>query len=128
MAMSDGSTSRVLSQWVYGGSSVVSLACDIAILVAITTIVRRHRPDAYRALQSWAIGSLVVFLLMAVARAAVPYFAARESIEGYFRASALLTVMGVGLHVLLVVMLIRGLTALAQPPKPITVEGTPPYR
>lgn len=84
--MSDGFW-RSLNSLIYGGSSFVSFACEIAILVVISTIVRRHRPDAYQGLQLWAIGSLVVFVIF-----------------------------------------IRGLAALAQPPKPIVVEGLPPYR
>jgi hypothetical protein len=126
--MSEGSFWRSLSSWLYGGSSIVSLACDIAILVAITTIVRRHRPDAYRGLQLWAILSLGVFLFLTAARVVLPLLTARDGIESYFRVSAVLTILGTGLHVMLVFLLIRGLTALAQPPKPIPVEGAPPYR
>jgi hypothetical protein len=48
--------------------------------------------------------------------------------ESYFRMNALLTILGTGLHVVLVVIFIRGLAALAQPPKPVVVEGLPPYR
>lgn len=127
--MSDGIW-RALSSWIYGGSSFVSFACDVAILVVIATIVRRHRPDAYRGLLGWAIGSLGVFVLMTVARTVLPIVANTSSggMESYFRMSALLTIFGTALHVVLVVLFIKGLTALAQPPKPITIEGTPPYR
>jgi hypothetical protein len=127
--MSDGIW-RVLSSWIYGGSSFVSFVCDVAILVAIATIVRRHRPDAYQGLQVWAIGSLAVFVVMNVARIAMPVLARTSagSMESYFRMNALLTIVGTGLHVVLVVLFIRGLTALAQPPKPVAVVGAPPYR
>ena len=108
----------------------MAFACEIAILVAITTIVRRHRPDAYQGLLLWAIGSLVVFVVMNIARVAMPFLTRSSSagIESFFRASAFLTILGTGLHVVLVVIFIRGLAALAQPPKPIVVEGLPPYR
>ena len=127
--MSDGFW-RSLSSLIYGGSSFVLFACEIAILVAITTIVRRHRPDAYQGLLLWAVGSLVVFVVMNVARVAMPFLTRSSSagIESFFRASAFLTILGTGLHVVLVVIFIRGLAALAQPPKPIVVEGLPPYR
>ncbi len=127
--MSDGFW-RSLSSFIYGGSSFVSFACEIAILVVITTIVRRHRPDAYQGLQLWAIGSLVVFVVMNLARVMMPFLtrSSGDGMESFFRASTLLTILGTGLHVVLVVIFIRGLAALAQPPKPIVVEGLPPYR
>lgn len=127
--MSEGSIWRELSSWIYGSSSLLAFACDVAVLVVIATIVRRHRPDAYRGLQTWAIASLGTFAFMTVARIVMPLCAVRDSgIDGFYRWSAILTVLGMGLHVMLVVLLIRGLTALAQPPKPISVEGAPPYR
>jgi hypothetical protein len=127
--MSDGIW-RGLSSWIYGGSSFTSLICDVAILIVISTVVRRNRPDAYQGLQAWSIGSLVVFVVMYVARLVVPLFAKASSdgMEGYFRLNALLTIFGTGLHVVLVILFIKGLTALAQPPKPVAVEGAPPYR
>ena len=127
--MSDGIW-RALSTWIYGGSSFVSFVCDVAILVAIATIVRRHRPDAYQGLQVWAIGSLAVFVVMNIARIAMPFLTRSSSsgMESFFRMSALLTIVGTILHVVLVVLFIRGLTALAQPPKPVVVEGLPPDR
>lgn len=126
--MSDGSFWRSLTSWTYGFSSLVSLVCEIAILVAISTIVRRHRPDAYRGLQLWAILSLVGMVVLTVAHIVAPIVTARDGMESYFRSSVILTTFGVALHVVLVVLFIRGLTALAQPPKPVTVEGAPPYR
>lgn len=126
--MSEGSMWRDLLQWVYGASTFVSFACEIAILVVVATIVRRHRPDAYRGLLTWAIGSLGVFVFLALARTIIPFFTRGGDMEGYFRASSLLSMLGIGLHVVLVILFIRGLVAIAQPPKPITIEGTPPYR
>jgi hypothetical protein len=127
--MSDGLW-RTLNTWIHGGSSLVAFACDVAILVAIATVVRRHRPDAYQGLQTWAIGSLGAFLFTTVAWIALPFLARPSDggIEGYLRMTGLLTILGTVLHVVLVILLIRGLTALAQPPKPIVIEGAPPYR
>jgi hypothetical protein len=120
---------RTLSTFIYGGSSFVSFVCEVAILVAVATVVRRHRPDAYQGLQLWAIGSLVVFVAMNVARAALPFVSRGDGgIDVFLRNSSLLTIVGTVCHVVLVIVFIRGLTALAQPPKPIQVEGAPPYR
>ena len=121
---------RALNTWIHGGSSFVAFACDVAVLVAIATIVRRHRPDAYQGLQAWAIASLGVFLFTTVAWIVVPFLSrtSEGGMEAYFRMSGLLTILGTILHVVLVILLIRGLTALAQPPKPIVIEGAPPYR
>jgi len=118
------------AHWIHGASSFVGFACDVAILVVIATIVRRNRPDAYQGLQAWAIGSLGVFLFTTVAWVVVPFLArtSEGGMESYFRMSGLLTILGMLLHVVLVVLFIRGLTALAQPPKPVVVEGLPPYR
>jgi hypothetical protein len=126
--MSDGIW-RALSTWIHGGSSLIAFACDVAILVAIATIVRRHRPDAYQGLQAWAVGTLAVFVFTTVAWFVVPLLARTDGgMEGYFRITGLLTILGTVLHVALVILFIRGITALAQGPKPIVVEGMPPYR
>lgn len=119
---------RELMQWVFGASTLVSFICEVAILVVVATIVKRHRPDAYRGLMAWAIGSLGVFVFLGIARAVVPFVSRGGDMEGYFRATSLLSIMGIVLHVVLVVIFIRGLVAIAQPPKPIAIEGTPPYR
>jgi len=126
--MSEGTMWRGLLQWVYGASTLVSFLCEIAILVVVVTIVRRHRPDAYRGLMTWAAGSLAVFVFLAIARTVVPLFSRGSDMDGYFRASSLVSIVGIVLHVVLVVIFIRGLVAIAQPPKPIAIEGTPPYR
>lgn len=127
--MSDDGLWRALNRWIHGGSSLIAFACDVAIIVAIATIVRRHRPDAYRGLQAWAIASLGVFLFTTVAWIVLPFLAPTDfGMVHYFRMSGLLTILGTLLHVGLVILFIRGITALAQPPKPLVVEGTPPYR
>jgi hypothetical protein len=127
--MSDSTLWRSLSTWIYAGSSFVSFACEIAILVAIATIVRRHRPDAYRGLQTWAILSLAVFVVFTMARSLLPSLASSTGgIETFFKVNSLITIGQMGTHVVLVILFIRGLVALAQPPKPVVVEGTPPYR
>src|SRR3954471_1529050 len=119
--MADAGFWQSLTRLTYGGSTLAALACDVAILVAISTIVRRHRPDAYRGLQLWAILSLVVMVVLTVAHIVVPIVTSRNGMESYFRSSVILTILGIVLHVVLVVLFIRGLTALAQPPKPVTV-------
>lgn len=127
--MSDGFW-RSMTSWIYGGSSFVAFVCEVAILVAITTIVRRHRPDAYQGLLVWAIGSIGVFVTLNVARIAMPFVTrgSSDGMESYFRMSSLLSIVGTMFHIVLVVLFIRGLAALAQPPKPVVVEGLPPYR
>lgn len=126
--MSEGSMWRDLMQWVYGASTLVSFICEIAILVVVATIVRRHRPDAYRGLMTWAIGSVAVYVFLGIVRMVTPFVSRSDGMESYFRASSLLAMVGILLHVVLVVIFLKGLIAIAQPPKPITVEGTPPYR
>lgn len=127
--MHEGSLGRLLGTWVYGLSSFVSIACEVAVLVVVATVVKRHRPDAYRGLLFWAIGSVSFYAALNIARALVPLFTrSGGGIESYLLASSLLTVVGMAGHIALVVVFIRGLVALAQPPRPVNVEGTPPYR
>lgn len=128
--MEEGTFWRELQQWLYGGTSLVSLGCGIAMLVVITTVVRRHRPDAYFGLRAWAIASLVVFVVMSIARIVLPRAVSMSSsdVEHYFKWSAMLTIVGTFLQLGLLALHIRGLVALAQPPKPLVVEGTAPYR
>lgn len=129
--MTGGSLWRELIQWLWVGTSSVSLLSNIALLLTVTRIVRRHRPDAYQRLQIWAIASLVVFVAMWAAWRLSPRLdvtTTPEGVDAFFKWQVLLTVLGSGLQIGLLVLHVRGLVALAQPPKPITVEGAPPYR
>jgi hypothetical protein len=126
--MSDSALWRSLMQLAHGGSTLATLACDIAILVVVSTTVRRHRPDAYRGLQLWAILSLAAMVVLSLAGFVTPILAVRGGMDSFFQSTTILTTFGIVVHVVLVVLFVRGITALAQPPKPVVIEGTPPYR
>jgi hypothetical protein len=113
---------------IYGASSLISTGCNVALLVVVLTVVRRHRPDAYRPLLLWAALSLGLGIVGWLGALFVTVVAARRSVESMFLGQAINAGVGIAMHVALVLLLIRGLVALAQPPKQPRVEGLPPYR
>ena len=91
----------------------------ITVLVIVATVVRRQRPDAYRPLLWWSIGSLGLLVT----------FLVRESgTEGYMKAISIWGIVMSLAHLGLVLVLVRGLVAIAQPPKAVVVESDAPYR
>ena len=127
--MSDsGASTRELLTLVYGASWLIAVACEIALLVVVMTIVRRHRPDAYRPLLVWAASSLGLGIVGRVAGFVTTRFMATGGIDALVRMQLINGVVGIAIHVALVVLLIRGLVAIAQPRKVPPVEGMPPYR
>ncbi len=113
---------------VYGTSWLATIAIEIAFVVVATTVVRRQRPDAFKPLLAWAVASLAWGVLSGVSGMILPLFAARDGIDSLLRMQAINAAIGIAVHVALAVMLVRGLVALAQPPKPVDVGGAPPYR
>jgi hypothetical protein len=127
--MSDsGASTRELLSLIYGASWLIAVACEIALLVVVLTVVRRHRPDAYRPLLLWAATSLGLGLVGRVAGFVTTRFMATGGIDAIIRIQAINALVGIAIHVALVALLIRGLVAIAQPRKVPAVEGMPPYR
>lgn len=108
-------------------SIVSSIGGAIAVLWVVATVVRRQRPDAYRPLLAWAVASLVMILVNIVAYPLVGFFV-RGSIDDYLAATGVLRIVSASIGVGLVVLLVRGLVAIAQPPKPLEVKSDVPYR
>jgi cell division protein FtsW (lipid II flippase) len=125
-------TTASYSEWlsiVYGLSSLVTLATQIALVIVVAQVVRRNRPDAYKPLLTWAIASLAVWALSMLLSASGTVIAARQGgVNGLFTVQITSALLGIPLHLVVVILLIRGLVRLAQPPKPPTVETNIPYR
>jgi hypothetical protein len=114
-----------------GGLSLVSsLGGGIAIVWVVATVVRRQRPDAYRPLLAWAIASLVMMAFSYLLYPALSVLVVTRGggTEAYLEAIGIWHVISSAIHVGLVVLLVRGLVALAQPPKAVKVESDAPYR
>ena len=109
-----------------GIGSLLAIAGAITLIAVIATVVKRNRPDAYGGLLAWSIGQLV---LLGVSHIGYPLLAAvAHGSEGYLTATAMFRiVLSLG-HLGLVLLLVRGLVAIAQPPKPVRVESDTPYR
>ncbi len=111
-----------------GGSWVISLACQIAIIAVIATVVRRHRPDAWTSLLAWAIaGTLVWFISPALSFFTVR-FGADGGVGGIYKAQVVNQLLGIPMHLAVIVLLIRGLVKLAQPAPKVEVDSQLPYR
>ena len=128
VSISETESAAWLQQLAYGASVIVSLASQIAVVVVIATVVKRHRQDAYKALLAWAVGSLALSIASMIAYPALAMLTASGSIDAMLRGQAILTFLHIPLSVFVVVLLVRGLVAIAQPPKHIVMTSDAPYR
>lgn len=112
-----------------GLSFLVQLGVQIALIVLVATVVRRHRPDAYKTLLGWAVASLTASTLGRIAGAIAPVLFAREGgVEAIYKQQVVFGLVWIPVTIGLFVWLARGLVKLAQPPVTPKVEGSPPYR
>lgn len=121
-------------------ASVTRIACEIAALVVALTVVRRHRPDAYRKLAAWAAAVLVVtvitWVLMAdglstvfgLDGATARVLAMCAVVHGTGATEAAQTIVRALADVALLILFVRAMVALAQPPKPVVATSDAPYR
>ena len=109
-------------------SILLGIGAQVALVVVIATVVRRHRPDAHGSLLAWAIAALVFSVLAPALGFLSITIAARDEIESVILAQAVNTGVGAAIHVALAVLLIRGLVKLAQPPRPLDPSKVGPYR
>jgi len=123
------SATGTLLSILHGASSLVGIGCEIVLLVIVAGAVRRHRPDAFKPLLAWAIAALVSAIVLPLVGTAVTLAASRAGgIEAVLSTQAVLTTFGIVVRIALTALLVRGLVRLAQPPKPVVVEGDAPYR
>lgn len=122
------STSLALNTISSGLSSLVAIGGEIAIIVVVATVVKRHRPDAYGKLLAWAIASLVVTLALSAAYPLMPLFVRSGGTDTYLVALSIIAFVRTAANIALVLLLVRGLVALAQPPKPVVLPSDAPYR
>jgi multisubunit Na+/H+ antiporter MnhB subunit len=122
------------SSWltIYSGVGIVDglirLACQIALLVIVYGVVRRHRPDAWTSLRAWAIGGVVAAVVTPIAWRIVPRLGTASDPMAWARVGTFLMVFDSLVTVGLVLLLVKGLVRIAQPPPPIVIGETPPYR
>lgn len=122
-----GSSTAILSI-ASGLSWLLAFAGDIVLLVVIATVVRRHRPDAYKPLLAWAIAVLGLTLFRSVFMAVVRVVASRQGVEAMIVIQSFEIVLGALLGAGLVGLLAYALVRLAQPPRPLDLPNQPPYR
>ena len=108
-------------------ATLTALACDVALVWVVATVVKRHRPDAYRPLLTWALASLATLILSYVAYP-VSAMLSGSYPEGYVFAIGLIGLARSAVAIVLLLLLVRGLVAIAQPPKPFVVSSDAPYR
>lgn len=111
-----------------GLSTLVALAGEIAVVVVVATVVKRHRPDAYGKLLTWAVASLVTTLVLTATYPLLGFFVRSGGTDSYLVALSIVAFLRTAVNVALVLLLVRGLVAIAQPPKPVVVQSDAPYR
>lgn len=109
-------------------SFLVSLAGEVALLVVVATVVRRHRPDAWGGLLAWAIAALVASVANRIVSTIATAVAAGNGVDAIIAMQTVFIVVGAAINIGLVVLLARGLVKLAQPPKPTIVPHDGAYR
>jgi hypothetical protein len=91
----------------------------IAFIVAIATVVRRHRPDAAPILLGALIFEALISLVTYVTQAALPRFTSMSGLAGsgsFMEAYALSSVIFGVAHAAARLFLLWGIVRLAQPP------------
>lgn len=109
-------------------SFLVSLAGQILLIVVVTTIVRRHRPDAWRGLLAWAVASIASSIAIQLGSMVGNTLMGASSVEAVITLHAVITMVGMLFHVGLVLLLARGLVKLAEPAKTEPVPAAGVYR
>jgi hypothetical protein len=112
----------------YGVNWAVAVVIEIVFVVIAATVVRRHRPDAYKPLLVWASVALVYSVLGSVFGFFTTRWVATEGIDALYRRQVISAAVGIVIHVVFAVLLMRALVVLAQPPKKIEIDPEGPYR
>ena len=106
--------------------SLLAFAGLITVISVVATVVRRHRPDAYQPLLVWSIAQLVVYGVNVIGYPVLGVIA--HGSDSYMTAMAMFRIVMSIVHLGVILLLVRGLVAIAQPPKPFKVESDAPYR
>jgi hypothetical protein len=101
-------------------SSLVSFACEVAIIVVIATVVRRYRPDAWKPILVWSIAAEAVSRLKPFIVGVVQGLQVQggDNLHASIsRGLVLNQLLGIPLTIALTGLLIHALLVLARPPK-----------
>jgi hypothetical protein len=109
-------------------ASLLAFAGNVVLLVVVATVVRRHRPDAYKPLLAWAISVLGLTFFHRIVMTIVRIAVSREGYEAMIVIQSIEIVFGGLLGVGLTALLAYALVRLAQPPRPLDLPQQPPYR
>jgi hypothetical protein len=108
-------------------SVLIATGYGLATLV-IAKFVRRQRPDAWHGLLGWGVAGVVLTLGDMFLTRAISTAASEEDAARAVRMLSVYFVVYAFAHLALTLFLARCLVKLAQPAKPVEVEGSPPYR
>lgn len=122
------SESATMLSLVFGVSWFVSLLLLVANIVVVVTVVRRHRPDVYKSLLAWAIAGIVISGASPIVNYVAVTIAATSGTSSIIATQLATTLVNIPLHVVVSLLLLRGIIKLAQPPKAVVVESNQPYR
>ena len=111
-----------------GFSLLLSVLARIAICVVVTTVVRRHRPDAYAALMTWAILELASAVLLPTFGVLTTILGTASGVENVLKRQAFSIAFGAVVHLALHALLVRGRVKIAPPAPPVEVPAVGPYR
>jgi len=111
-----------------GFSWLLAFAGNVVLLLVVATVVRRHRPDAYKPLLAWTISGLGLTFFRSIFMTVVRIAVSRQGYETMIVIQSIEIVFGSILGVGLVALLAYALVRLAQPPRPVDLPQQPPYR
>lgn len=102
--------------WAGNGFSIVAgVALQIALLAVVLTVVKRHRREAAPWLLAAAVLGLVSSVLGPVVGWGGSFLAGELGIGAMLLAQSALGVLGTIVHVVVFLLLLRGIVALARP-------------
>lgn len=118
----------VLMAAVFGLGWVVHLASAVGLFVVVGTVVRRHRPDAWRTLFAAALCELVQVAVGVAFNVLTPVVSAAGGIDAVVTLQVGRSLVGSALAAVSTVLLLLGIVRVARPFVEPSPEGSPPYR
>jgi hypothetical protein len=107
---------------------LAGIGCGVIVAVVVAVVVRRHRPDVWGALATWAFAAVGASIVRALLYLVWIPRAVRADERSVMTTLAIANVIDLLMLLALTALLVRGLVKLAQPPKPVLIENQPPYR
>ena len=102
---------------------------QLAVLLVVRSVVRRHRPDVWPRFRAWAFAALLAALVIPIGwRIVIEMAKDNFDTTAPTKGMIVVTVVDFAFYAAVTILLVRALVRVAQPPPPVVVPAAPPYR